>query len=147
MARQQQMHQMPQQPQRPQPPQQPQGRQQAPTSSGASYYPTPAFQNHIEQLEQEYDAQADMVEDTELDAPSGPGPYPAPFTNDGGQMLSPTSNGPGHMPQHDPQTTGQPYPSMTSLLDHQNIDWDPFGLSASMAFPSQPYQLDQTNMR
>lgn len=146
MPRQQQMHHMPQQPQRPQPPQQPQGRQ-APTSSGASYYPTPAFQNHIEQLEQEYDAQTDMVDDTDIDAPSGPGPYPASFSNDGGQMLSPTSNGPGQMPQQEAQTTGQPYPSMTSLLDHQNIDWDPFGLSASMAFPPQPYQLDQTNMR
>lgn len=91
-----------------------------------------------------------MVDDSELDTPSGPGPYPT-FPNDGTQMLSPSSNGPAqHMPpqpeHHHGQTTSQPYPSMTSLLD-QNLDWDPFGLSASMAFPPQPYQLDQTNMR
>lgn len=167
----QQMHPIPAaQQSRQQPPQPGSGSRQPSASTGASYYPTPAFQNHIEQLgksklwelledipransgrlEQEYDAQADMVDDSELDTPSGPGPYPT-FPNEGGQMLSPSSNGPArHMrPQPEPhhgQTTSQPYPSMTSLLD-QNLDWDPFGLSASMAFPPQPYQLDQANMR
>jgi len=147
----QQMHPMsgPQQA-RPQPPPPASSGRQQQTSSGASFYPTPAFQNHIEQLEQEYDAQADMVDDSELDTPSGPGPYPA-FPNEGSHMLSPSSNGPGqHMSQqpetpHHGQTTGQGYPSMTSLLEQQ--DWDPFGLSASMAFPTQAYQLDQANMR
>lgn len=102
-----------------------------------------------------------MVDESEIDTPGGPGPYPS-FANDNAvQVLSPTSNAPGPgprrqqqqqiSPQHDPQThspsTGQPYPSMTSLLD-QNLDWDPFGLSASMAFPSQPYQqVDPSNMR
>lgn len=102
-------------------------------------------------LEQEYDAQADMVDDSEIETPSGPGPYPPGFPNDGAQMLSPSSNGPGHhMPHNDPphhgQTSNQQYPSMTQLLD-QNLDWDPFGLSASMAFPPQAYPLDQSNMR
>lgn len=140
-----------------------------PTSNGgASFYPTPAFQNHIEQLgkhkslkltedfetnlstEQEYDAQADMVDDSEIETP-GPGPYPANFNDTGSQVFpSPSSNGTGHhipaqTDNHPPGTNAQ-YPSMTQLLD-QNLDWDPFGLSASMAFPAQHYQFDQTNMR
>jgi hypothetical protein len=124
-----------------------------PQTSGASFYPTPAFQNHIEQLEQEYDAQAEMIDDPELETPiGGPGPYPTAYQHDNPHMLSPASNGTGpplshhQEPPHQMQTTGQQYPSMTQLLD-QNLDWDPFGLSASMAFPSQPYQVDQTNMR
>lgn len=124
-----------------------------PQTSGASFYPTPAFQNHIEQLEQEYDAQAEMIDDPELETPvGGPGPYPTAYQHDNSHMLSPASNGTGpplshhQEPPHQMQTTGQQYPSMTQLLD-QNLDWDPFGLSASMAFPSQPYQVDQTNMR
>lgn len=126
-----------------------------PVGSGASYYPTPAFQNHIEQLEQEYDAQADMIDDSEIETPGGPGPYPSGFNSDPQQpmMLSPASNGPGHQmtpshePVHHPQTShSSQYPSMTQLLD-QNLDWDPFGLSASMAFPSQQFQFDQANMR
>ncbi|KPM42614.1 hypothetical protein AK830_g3926 [Neonectria ditissima] len=127
-----------------------------PVGSGASYYPTPAFQNHIEQLEQEYDAQADMIDDSEIETPGGPGHYPTNnFNSDPQQpmMLSPASNGPGHQmtPSHEPvhhtQTShSSQYPSMTQLLD-QNLDWDPFGLSASMAFPSQQFQFDQANMR
>ncbi|KAI5465479.1 hypothetical protein BGZ63DRAFT_105202 [Mariannaea sp. PMI_226] len=127
----------------------------APVSSGASYYPTPAFQNHIEQLE--YDAQADMVDDSEIETPGGPNTYPpGGYSNEHQQpmMLSPASNGPGHQvtpshhePPHQPQTShSSQYPSMTQLLD-QNLDWDPFGLSASMAFPAQQFQFDQTNMR
>jgi hypothetical protein len=37
------------------------------------------------------------------------------------------------------------YPSMTQLLD-ANLDWDPFGLSASMQFPAQ-FSFDTSNMR
>lgn len=149
------------------------GSRNGPAATGAAYYPTPAFQNHIEQLgtdpapcpfnvplltnvgaEQEYDAQPDMLEDSEIGTPGGPGPYPAGFNGNGGQpvLLSPASSAPGHqVPQpheqpHHPQVSGQQYPSMTQLLD-QNIDWDPFGLSASMAFPTQQFQFDQGNMR
>nr|XP_036584766.1 bZIP transcription factor [Colletotrichum truncatum]KAF6794416.1 bZIP transcription factor [Colletotrichum truncatum] len=117
------------------------------------YYPTPAFQNHIEQLEQEYDAPADMIEDSEIETPSGPGPYPSNFSGDAPQnmLASPTSVGPGqHMTSQaesvqPAQTTQGAYPSMTQLLD-TGIDWDPFGLSASMAFPSQ-FSFDTSNMR
>jgi hypothetical protein len=145
-----------------------------PVSSGASYYPTPAFQNHIDQLgkltvptsrvtthayvageEQEYD-QADMIDDSEIETPGGQTSYPSGgFSSEPQQpmMLSPASNGPGHQmtpshdPPHQPQTShSSQYPSMTQLLD-QNLDWDPFGLSASMAFPNQQFQFDQANMR
>lgn len=94
-----------------------------------------------------------MVDDSELETSAGPGPYPVPFSNgnDAQQVFpSPTSDGRGHhLPRQSsqPQVTNSQYPSMTQLLD-QNLDWDPFGLSASMAFPTQHYQpFDQTNMR
>lgn len=37
------------------------------------------------------------------------------------------------------------YPSMTQLLDPA-LDWDPFGLSASMQFPTQ-FSFDTSNTR
>lgn len=85
-----------------------------------------------------------MVDDSEIDTPSGPGPYPSGFGGDGGQsmMLTPTSNGSAHQVHHNP-VSNQQYPSMTQLLD-QNLEWDPFGLSASMAFPTQQFQFDQS---
>ncbi|KAK5989926.1 hypothetical protein PT974_08189 [Cladobotryum mycophilum] len=117
------------------------GARGGPVGSGASFYPTPSFQNHIEQLEQEYEA--DMVDDSEIETPSGPGPYPGGFNGEQQPMLlSPASTGPGHQVP----TSNSQYPSMTQLLD-QNADWDPFGLSASMAFPTQPFQFDQPSMR
>ncbi|KAF4459597.1 MEAB [Fusarium albosuccineum] len=159
----QQMPQQPQQPQQQMPqttqaPRQPMmqsGVRGGPAGSGASYYPTPAFQNHIEQLEQEYDAQADMIDDSEIETPAGHGGYPSGYNGDSQQpmMMSPASNGPGHQmtPSHEPvqqpQTTHSQYPSMTQLLDQNGLDWDPFGLSASMAFPAQQFQFDQANMR
>ncbi|KAK2050520.1 hypothetical protein LZ31DRAFT_148302 [Colletotrichum somersetense] len=118
-----------------------------------SYYPSPGFQNHIEQLEQEYDAPAAMIEDSEIDTPSGPGPYPSGFSGDAPQQMMPSPNSVGHG-QHMPSqgepaqpahTTQGAYPSMTQLLD-TGMEWDPFGLSASMAFPSQ-FSFDTSNMR
>ena len=104
--------------------------------------------------EQEYDAAADMMEDTgdPPDTPSGPGPYPgASFSEPQPMSLSSpvTTTAPtmeaglgGHHPSH---TQHGQYPSMTQLLD-PNIDWDPFGLSASMQFPTQ-FSFDTSNMR
>jgi hypothetical protein len=156
---QQQQQQMPQNTQAPRPSMmQNGGRGQ--TGSGASYYPTPAFQNHIEQLEQEYDAQADMIDEPEIETPAGHGGYPSGYSGENQQpmMMSPASSGPGHQmtPSHEPvqqqqqqpQTTHSQYPSMTQLLDQNGLDWDPFGLSASMAFPNgQQFQFEQANMR
>ncbi|KAM7186905.1 hypothetical protein V8F20_011186 [Naviculisporaceae sp. PSN 640] len=164
--------------------QQQSGHVRAVSGNGASYYPTPSFQNHIEQLgkltrflspscpiswnfarpsikslntEQEYDAQADMMEEPgdSPDTPSGPGPYPGAPYNGEPQAISlpsPVTSGPAgsqHMSGQSPEsvtTTQHPaYPSMTQLLD-PGYDFDPFGLSASMAFPTQ-FSFDTSNMR
>lgn len=158
------------------------------TGTSAPFYPSPSFQNHIEQLgkfarsdipprppvswnnvssariintpdaEQEYDAAADMMDDPgdTPDTPSGPGPYPGPpYTGESQpiSMSSPVTTGPpgsqplaGQSPVENPaQTQNATYPSMTQLLD-PNYDFDPFGLSASMAFPTQ-FSFDTSNMR
>ncbi|PHH88377.1 hypothetical protein CDD83_7610 [Cordyceps sp. RAO-2017] len=131
------------------------GRRGHSVGNGASFYPTPAFQSHLELEEPEYDGQCDMVDDSEMDTPNGHGPYPSGFGHDNQQtmLLSPTSTVPGHQippPQENGQhgaASNHPFPSMTQLLD-QNLDWDPFGLSASMAFPNhQHFQFDQANLR
>ncbi|KAI0007818.1 hypothetical protein F4779DRAFT_628878 [Xylariaceae sp. FL0662B] len=124
-----------------------------------SFYPTPSFQNHFQQLgkltQQEYDAPNDMMDDAEPDN-SGPGPYPSSYrvphqhsmsiqqtTTGAPGQSSMAPVGPGGQTQS--QTQGQGYPSMTQLLDPA-LDWDPFGLSASMAFPTQ-FSFDTSNMR
>ncbi|SPO01142.1 related to MEAB protein [Cephalotrichum gorgonifer] len=130
------------------PPQAPNAQPVTTPTSTAGFYPTPSFQNHMEQLEQEYDAQGEMMDEPEIDASSGPGPYPAPYS--GAQsMMSPATPGTGR-PMASPQaiqTSGPAqYGTMTQLLDSSNLEWDPFGLSASMAFPAQ-FAFDQSNMR
>lgn len=91
------------------------------------------------------------------DTPSGPGPYPGPAYAGEPQVMSlssPVTTGapgtqpiPGQSPvdnvTHAQHSTT--YPSMTQLLD-PNYDFDPFGLSASMAFPTQ-FSFDTSNMR
>ena len=97
--------------------------------------------------EQEYDAQGDLMDDPDLDTPSGPGPYPAPFSGPQQMAMSPTTPGSRHVPSPQSIHTSRPaqYGTMTQLLD-SNLEWDPFGLSASMAFPNQ-FAFDQSNMR
>lgn len=105
-------------------------------------------------LEQEYDAAADMMDEggDAPETPSGPGPYPgagyaaAAAAAQQHQAMSPTTTG----PMEPNAATGHPQGhqhglSMTQLLD-PSIDWDPFGLSASMAFPSS-FSFDTSNMR
>jgi hypothetical protein len=100
--------------------------------------------------EQEYDA-PDMLDDSEIETPSGPGPYPSTYGTDPSQsmVMSPTTASPIQQlpprsgPLHHGQVTQAAYPSMTQLLD-SGIDWDPFGLSASMAFPTQ-FSFDPGN--
>jgi hypothetical protein len=99
--------------------------------------------------EQEYESQADMVDDQDPSELAGPGPYPAPF----GQMPP----NPAHQhgaPQQQQQQMSQPgenpatFSSMTQLLDPYDpmLDMDPFGLSASMHFPTQ-FTFDTSSMR
>lgn len=91
------------------------------------------------------------------DTPSGPGPYPGPTYAGEPQPMSlssPVTTGPPNSQQIAGQSPienvahSQPhptYPSMTQLLD-SGYDFDPFGLSASMAFPTQ-FSFDTSNMR
>jgi hypothetical protein len=93
-----------------------------------------------------------MLDDSEIDTPSGPVPYPAPYGSNAPQSMtmSPTTTGgppislapaaEHALPMQPPPTT---YPSMTQLLD-SGLEWDPFGLSASMAFPTQ-FSFDPSN--
>jgi len=131
------------------------------TPAAAAYFASPNFQNHYEQLEQEYDAQADMIEDQEP-AESGPGPYPEPIPQQppprhlNQQQIhaqQPQQNPP--QPSHAGQAQGmnlgagaQQFGSMTQLLDPYDpmLDMDPFGLSASMQFPSS-FSFDTSSMR
>ncbi|TGJ83396.1 hypothetical protein E0Z10_g5370 [Xylaria hypoxylon] len=100
---------------------------------------------------QEYDAPADMMDEGESEGPpqnpytSGYSVPPPPSI-----PMQPPTTGPSGQPpisagDHGGQTQGQNYPSMTQLLDPA-LDWDPFGLSASMAFPTQ-FSFDTSNMR
>ncbi|KAH8793088.1 hypothetical protein F5882DRAFT_399368 [Hyaloscypha sp. PMI_1271] len=119
------------------------------TPVSATYYPSPSggFQNHYEQLEQEYDAQTDMVDDQDP-AEAGPGPYPEPIPPPQHQL------GQQQMGHQGPQglqmgDNPQGYNSMTQLLDPYDptmLDMDPFGLSASMQFPSS-FSFDTSSMR
>ncbi|ESZ96925.1 hypothetical protein SBOR_2719 [Sclerotinia borealis F-4128] len=118
----------------------------------AAYYPS--FQNHIEQLgkltQQEYDAQTDMVDDQPEIA--GPGPYPESIP--AGQLNQQQRNQQqqlGHPPHSQGMhgdNTPQAYSSMAQLLDPFDamLDMDPFGLTASMNFPTQ-FTFDTSSMR
>lgn len=97
-----------------------------------------------------------MMDDGDApDTPSGPGPYPGPSYPGEPQPMSlssPVTTGPpgsqtitGPSPIDAAHTQHPTYPSMTQLLD-PNYDFDPFGLSASMAFPTQ-FSFDTSNMR
>ncbi|KAK3191005.1 hypothetical protein K4F52_002955 [Lecanicillium sp. MT-2017a] len=110
------------------------------SGSGASFYATPSFQNHLDQLEEEYDVQAELLEDSEMEN-ANPRTFSGNFGGDA-LMMTPTSNASGQ----GASATSQAFPPMSSLME-QNLDWDPFGLSASMTFPTQQFQFDQTQMR
>jgi hypothetical protein len=96
--------------------------------------------------EQEYESQADMVDDQDPSEIAGPGPYPAPF-----EQLPTTSTQQQQigLPQMaHVGASGSGFSSMTQLLDPYDpmLDMDPFGLSASMHFPTQ-FNFDTSSMR
>jgi hypothetical protein len=104
--------------------------------------------------EQEYESQADMVEDQDP-AESGPGPYPEPLPQPQPPQLNQQQipNQQQFGQQGPPQSMNmaenpQGFGSMTQLLDPYDpmLDMDPFGLSASMQFPSSFY-FDTSSMR
>lgn len=111
-------------------------------------YYAPTFRSHIEQLEQEYDAPADMLDEDPSDQSAGPGPYPDSFY----QHSMPTSQKlPTGMQTQSPMSMQPPsstqvmdgnglmYGAMGQPLDPFNpmLDADPFGLDRSMHFPTQ----------
>ncbi|KFY12504.1 hypothetical protein V492_03834 [Pseudogymnoascus sp. VKM F-4246] len=104
--------------------------------------------------EQEYDAQTDIVSDQDQPESAGPGPYPTPFALP--PMMNPQQRQQAQQQQQPPRTTqaggGDHVPGFNSmtqqLLDPYDpmLDMDPFGLSASMHFPTQ-FTFDTSSMR
>ncbi|KAI9833033.1 MAG: hypothetical protein M1819_003865 [Sarea resinae] len=117
--------------------------------------------------EQEYDAQADMVDDDPSDASSGPGPYPHimqqqqqqqqqqqippgaahPMARPGQQQPVPRST-PQQQSANSSDGNGPVFGAMTQLFDpyDQTFDADPFGLSASMHLPTH-FSFETSSMR
>ncbi|KAH7360529.1 hypothetical protein BKA65DRAFT_547245 [Rhexocercosporidium sp. MPI-PUGE-AT-0058] len=99
---------------------------------GTTYYPPSA-----DYQKQEYDAQAEMVDDQDQ-TESGPGPYPEPIPTTRQQMPNQFQQLGNQGSSQGIQTGGdnsQGYASMTQqLMDPYDpmLDMDPFGLSASM---------------
>lgn len=113
------------------------------SSGSSSYYQTP-FTHHMTQLEQEYEEQADSYDHEEPSDPStGPGPFPQqnfPSTNNMPPPLTPSQN-PSFASATELPRNGARHPY--NGLNHQlfdpydpMLDADPFGLSASMHFPT-----------
>jgi len=126
-------------------------------------------------IEQEYDAHADMLDDDNPDDGSaGPGPYPQSFQQQPlppSQQLPPLGmQGQPPMQQMQPMTAMQSMPPMSSMqppstaqqINPTNsayaginegfdpydpvLDADPFGLTASMHFPTQ-FTFHESSMR
>lgn len=110
--------------------------------------------------DQEYET-ADLIDDhaEPLDTPNEPDLYPGAAYASASDphamsLSSPMTTGPPnnqHIPSQAAVDGNAPtqlhagFPSMAQLLD-PGFDLDPFGLSASMAFPSQ-FSFDLSNMR
>ncbi|KAL8646075.1 MAG: hypothetical protein Q9210_006336 [Variospora velana] len=119
----------------------------AAAASLPAYY-APTFRSHIEQLEQEYDAPADMLDEDPSDHSAGPGPYadsfyqhpvhPSQKMGMGMQAQSPLAMQPPSTSQFI-DAHGMFLGSMGQPLDPFNpmLDADPFGLDRSMHFPTQ----------
>ena len=133
-------------------------------------YYAPTFRSHIEQLgmtpffsshppclqrcpshqaltswnvEQEYDAPADMLDEDPSDHSAGPGPYPESFYP---HSMGPNSQASMGMQSMQLPTSSQSMDSNGMLLGNMNqpldpfnpmLDADPFGLDRSMHFPTQ----------
>ncbi|KAJ6115548.1 hypothetical protein N7523_005965 [Penicillium sp. IBT 18751x] len=109
----------------------------------AAYYPSP-FQKHYDQLEQEYDAQADLVDEDHE------GSVNTPYGVTGYTPQSVASG--SHMTGFNAPPGGDANPGDFGNANHlmgqyePMLDADPFGLSASMHFPT-PFNYEQNNSR
>ncbi|KAH7382331.1 hypothetical protein BKA66DRAFT_418174 [Pyrenochaeta sp. MPI-SDFR-AT-0127] len=115
-------------------------------SSGPSAFYQTQFTDHMADfvVEQEYEDQADTYDhDEPSDQSAGPGPFPQqnfPPSNTMPPPMAPTQNPPFTSPAAlAPNEGGHGYPGMNNqLFDPYDpmLDADPFGLSASMHFPT-----------
>jgi hypothetical protein len=114
-------------------------------SSGPSSFYQTQFTDHMSQLEQEYEEQADSYDhDDPSDHSAGPGPFPQqnfPPSNNMPPPMPPAQNPPFTSPASlAPNDGGQVFNGMGNnhLFDPYDpmLDADPFGLSASMHFPT-----------
>ncbi|KAL4946166.1 hypothetical protein BDV06DRAFT_161013 [Aspergillus oleicola] len=115
----------------------------------SAYYPSP-FQKHYDQLEQEYDAQADMIDD-EHESSVGASPFVSGFNPNGSvpnsshsvnsHSMNPYSHPPG-------EGVNGAYSNANAMIGNYEpmLDADPFGLSASMHFQT-PFSYEQSNAR
>ncbi|CAG8235352.1 unnamed protein product [Penicillium salamii] len=108
----------------------------------AAYYPSP-FQKHYDQLEQEYDAQADMVDDDHDGSTSAS--YVPGFTP---QSIASGSHNMSGFNQPSAEGTPSDFGNANQLLGQYEpmLDTDPFGLSASMHFPT-PFNYEHSSSR
>lgn len=113
-------------------------------------------------VEQEYDAHSDMLDDQDPgEQPPGPGPYPQTFHHQPSQpgqqhpMSLQRDSSIQSMHTMRPPTTSRDidpshpaYHPTNQLFDHYDpmLDADPFGLSASMHFPTQ-FTFQESSMR
>ncbi|MCJ1337859.1 hypothetical protein MMC09_003143 [Bachmanniomyces sp. S44760] len=128
-----------------------------------NHWPSP-YQTHIEQLgklapplpfQREYD-HADVLDDQDQsDQSAGPGPYPQPFHQPYPPGQHPQLNLPGQSTMQPPMTLqpGEQPPQPYGQLMNQtydafdpSVDADPFGLTASMHFPTQ-FTFQESSMR
>lgn len=122
----------------------------AAVSGAGQFYPSP-FQTHYDQLDQEYDAQDNFVDEHHDPHNDHTQPNMPPFNqaphNFGNQMMPPQQPrmqpGPGPQQmtqQNDGSGGGQAFGNINQMFGLEQdpmLDADPFGLSASMHFPTQ----------
>ncbi|KAH0537796.1 hypothetical protein FGG08_005478 [Glutinoglossum americanum] len=117
------------------------------SSSGPSHISITSGPGSSGTCKQEYEAQADMVDDQDTsDHSTAPGPFSQAFLQQATHGL-PVSQ---HVPPqslHQGDTTG-PFDAVNQLFDPYDpmLDADPFGLSASMHFPT-PFSFETSSMR
>ncbi|KAF2275112.1 uncharacterized protein EI97DRAFT_88374 [Westerdykella ornata] len=120
---------------------------QSSTSGGPhSFYPSP-FESHMNQLDQEYDEQADMIDqdDPPDQSPAaGPAPFPQNYPQSQSMQppIAPAQNthfaSSTAVASNENSQTAAVFNPMNHLFDPYDpmLDADPFGLSASMHFPT-----------
>ncbi|KAL3470822.1 bZIP transcription factor [Aspergillus californicus] len=115
----------------------------------AAYYPSP-FQKHYDQLEQEYDAQADIIDDDHESSVTASPFVPGYNTTSSVQNSSHSINSHGIHPYNHPPGDGVngTYGTANSMMGNYEpmLDTDPFGLSASMHFQT-PFSYEHNNSR